>query len=112
MEHIVASESKDLAMRPNNFTVFRLSCEAGLGDSTAEARRTRSKEFLIKKFSDLCELGASVVNASSQKTRSNLILFLELYRHTVTGTEEIFDTNKRFPTISNQVVPGPFLSFL
>jgi hypothetical protein len=29
---------------------------------TAEARRTRSKEFLIKKFSDLCELCASVVN--------------------------------------------------
>jgi len=47
---------------------FRHSCEAGLGDCTAEAR---SKEFLIKKFSDLCELGASVVNTSSQKTRNN-----------------------------------------
>jgi len=45
--------------------VFWLACEAGLGDYTAE---TRSKEFLIKKFSDLCELGASVVNTSSQKT--------------------------------------------
>ena len=58
--------------------VVRLSCEAGLEDCTAdppkdgsatvfkaEALRTRSKEFLIKKFSDLCELGASVVNASS-----------------------------------------------
>jgi hypothetical protein len=32
---------------------------------------TRSKEFLIKKFSDLCELGASVVNTSSQKTWDN-----------------------------------------
>jgi hypothetical protein len=42
--------------------VFRLSCEAGLGDCTAEARRTRSKEFLIKKFSDLCELRASAVS--------------------------------------------------
>jgi hypothetical protein len=31
----------------------------------AEARRTPRKEFLIKKFSDLCELGASVVNSSS-----------------------------------------------
>jgi hypothetical protein len=38
--------------------VFRLPCEAGLGDCTAEAQ---SKEFLIKKFSDLCELRASVV---------------------------------------------------
>ena len=34
---------------------FRHSCEAGVGDCTAEAR---SKESLIKKFSDLCELGA------------------------------------------------------
>ena len=39
-----------------NVWVFWLSCEAGLGDCTAEARRTRSKEFLGKKFSDLCEL--------------------------------------------------------
>jgi hypothetical protein len=39
--------------------------KTGLGDCTAEARRTPRKEFLIKKFSDLCELGASVVNASS-----------------------------------------------
>jgi hypothetical protein len=48
-------------------------CEVGLGDCTAKARRTRSKEFFIKKVSDLCELGASVVNTSSQKTRNNLI---------------------------------------
>jgi hypothetical protein len=34
----------------------------GLGDCTAEAMRTPSKEVLVKKFSDLCELGASVVN--------------------------------------------------
>jgi hypothetical protein len=46
------------------FGSFRLSCEEGLGDCTAEARRTRSKEFLIQKFSDLCELRASVVNTS------------------------------------------------
>ena len=31
----------------------------GLGDCTAEARRARSKEFLIKKYSELCELCAS-----------------------------------------------------
>jgi hypothetical protein len=47
--------------------VFRLSCEARLGDRTTEARRTRSKELLIKKFSDLCELGASVVNLLHRK---------------------------------------------
>ena len=53
--------------------VFWLSCEAGLGDYTAWRLRcrTRSKEFLIKKFSDLCELGASAVNTSSQKTWNN-----------------------------------------
>jgi hypothetical protein len=62
--------------------VVRLSCEAGLEDCTAdppkdgsatvfkaEALRTRSKEFLIKKFSDLWELCASAVNTSSQKNR-------------------------------------------
>ena len=54
--------------------VFRLYCEAGLRDCTAETRRTRSKEFLIKKFSELCELWASVVNTSSQETRNNPIL--------------------------------------
>jgi hypothetical protein len=37
-----------------------------LGDCTAEARRARSKEFLIKKYSELCELCASVVNTPSQ----------------------------------------------
>jgi hypothetical protein len=41
--------------------VFGLSYEAGLGDGTAEAPRTLSKEVLIKKFSDLCELRASAV---------------------------------------------------
>jgi hypothetical protein len=35
------------------FWVFGLSYEAGLGDCTAEALRTLSKEVLIKKFSDL-----------------------------------------------------------
>jgi len=43
-----------------------LSCEPGIGDCTAEARR---KEFLIKKYSELRELCASVVNTSSQETR-------------------------------------------
>ena len=52
----------------------------GLGDCTAEARpstgsgrgepveprRARSKEFLIKKYSELCELWASVVNTLSR----------------------------------------------
>ena len=37
-----------------------------LGDCTAEALRARSKEFLIKKYSELCELCASVVNIPSQ----------------------------------------------
>jgi hypothetical protein len=47
-----------------------LSCEPGIGDCTAEARRTRRKEFLIKKYSELRELcRASVVNTSSQETR-------------------------------------------
>jgi hypothetical protein len=59
-----------LAPRTQFLARFRISCEAGLGDFTAdppkdgsatvfkaEARSTRSKEFLIKKFSDLCELG-------------------------------------------------------
>ena len=33
----------------------------GLGDCTAEARKgARSKEFLAKRFSELCELCASV----------------------------------------------------
>ncbi len=37
-----------------------------LGNCTAEAPRTRSKELLIKKFSDLRELCVSVVNTFSQ----------------------------------------------
>jgi hypothetical protein len=35
--------------------------DAGLGDCTAEALRSQSKEFLIKKYSDLWELCVSVV---------------------------------------------------
>jgi hypothetical protein len=59
------------------FWGFKLSCEAGLGDCTAdppkdgsatvfkaEARRAQSKKILIKKFSDLCELCASAVDIS------------------------------------------------
>jgi hypothetical protein len=54
----------------------------GLGDCTAEAPfdvaqdrlGTLSKEFLIKKYSELCELGVSVVNIPSQETRQNLII--------------------------------------
>src|SRR6266496_3392635 len=45
-----------LAETGSFFWVFRLSCEAQLGDCTAEARRARSKECLIMKFSELCEL--------------------------------------------------------
>jgi len=37
-----------------------------LGYFTAEALRTRSKEFLIKKYSELRELCVSVVNISSE----------------------------------------------
>ena len=33
-----------------------------IGDFTAEALRSRSKEFLLKKYSELCVLCASVVN--------------------------------------------------
>ena len=38
---------------------------------TAEARRARREEFLIKKYSELCELCASVVNTPSQETRKS-----------------------------------------
>jgi hypothetical protein len=38
----------------------------GLRHCTAEALRALSKEFFIKEYSDLGELCASVVNASSQ----------------------------------------------
>jgi hypothetical protein len=40
-----------------------LSCEPGLGDCTAEARRTRRKEFLIRKYSELCELCITIVQS-------------------------------------------------
>jgi hypothetical protein len=35
----------------------------GLGDCTAEARRARSKEFLIKKYSELCDLCTTIVDS-------------------------------------------------
>ena len=35
------------------------------------AEDAESEELLVKKFSDLCEFCASVVNTSSQKTRNN-----------------------------------------
>jgi len=41
------------------------------GYLTAEALRTLSKEFLIMKHSELCELCASVVNISSRETQKN-----------------------------------------
>jgi hypothetical protein len=55
---------------PLLFWVFWLSYEAGHGDCTAEAPfdvaqdrpRTLSKEVLIKKFSNLCELCVFAVN--------------------------------------------------
>jgi hypothetical protein len=60
---------------------LRHSCEAGLGDYTAEARRTRSKEFLIKKFSDLCELGGhekKFKNDENAKISLNEIEYLQV----------------------------------
>jgi hypothetical protein len=45
---------------------IRVRGEEGLGDCTAKALRAQSKEFLIKKYSDLCELCASAVNIPSQ----------------------------------------------
>ena len=62
-----------------NLMFFRFLCEAGLGDCTAEAQRARSKEFLIKKFSELCELCASVVITSSQEIQNNPLLFTSLH---------------------------------
>ena len=35
-------------------------------DGAQDRLRARSKEFLIKKYSELCELGVSVVNIPSQ----------------------------------------------
>ena len=46
----------------------------GLGNCTAEARRSQSKKFLVKKYSELSELCASVVNILSQETRKRLVL--------------------------------------
>jgi len=51
----------------NNFgiRIFRTWCLCGekeFGYLTAETQRTRSKEFLGKKYSELCELRVSVVN--------------------------------------------------
>ena len=37
------------------------------GYLTAEARKTWSKQFLIKKYSELCELGVSVVKKKSEQ---------------------------------------------
>jgi hypothetical protein len=42
---------------------FRLLCEAGLGNCTAEALRAQRKESLIKIFSELCELRVSAVKS-------------------------------------------------
>jgi hypothetical protein len=47
--------------------VFRLPCgKEKFGYLTAEALRARRKEFLIKKYSELCDLCSSVVNTLSQ----------------------------------------------
>jgi hypothetical protein len=40
-------------------------------DSETAPRKTGVKNPWLKKLSDLCELGASVVNTCSQKTRNN-----------------------------------------
>jgi len=42
--------------------LFTLHLSRFRRELTAEARRARSKEFLIKKYSELCELCASAVN--------------------------------------------------
>ena len=48
-----------------------LECwSAGLGDCTAEALRAQSKEFLIKKYSDLCELGREKKSPSALRPGS------------------------------------------
>jgi hypothetical protein len=41
------------------------------GDFSSGPRKTRIKESVVKKFSDLCELGGSLVNTSSQEIRNN-----------------------------------------
>jgi hypothetical protein len=51
---------------PTLFSVQRF------GDYTTEALRSRCKEFLIKKYSELCELCASVVNILQRKLGSSL----------------------------------------
>ncbi|MGZ8467194.1 MAG: hypothetical protein ACXWXT_16750, partial [Candidatus Binatia bacterium] len=43
-----------------------------VGNCTTEARRTRSKEFLIEKFSELGDLRASAVKTFSQETGKNI----------------------------------------
>ncbi len=43
------------------------------GDFFSQPRRTRNKEFLIKKFSDLGELGVSAVKSFSQEIRKYLL---------------------------------------
>ena len=58
--------------------MFKLSCDAALGNCTAEPfdfaqdkLRAQSKEFLIKKLSDLCELGAFAVDIPHRKKPVN-----------------------------------------
>jgi hypothetical protein len=51
--------------------VFQLSSDAALGNCIAEVPRAQSKEFLIKKLSDLCELCASVVDILHRKPGIN-----------------------------------------
>ena len=54
-----------LSVRLNPPCTLRLYGEKEFGYLTAEALRSRSKEFLIKITSELCELRASVVKFSS-----------------------------------------------
>src|SRR4030095_4551715 len=64
---------------------FRLTCEAGLGDCTAEARRARSKEFLIKKIlrplRTLCLCGeySLTINPEEPKSMTPLLQYATLF---------------------------------
>ena len=60
-----------------------LFCEPGLGDCTAEAWRTRRKEFLIKKYSELCEL-------CGPEKKLNCAIWIDLMRRCFFFLEKIY----------------------
>ena len=62
-------------------TIFKAEARPSTGSGRGEpveTRRSRSKEFLIKKYSELSELCASVVNIPSQETRKRVHRFHRL----------------------------------